>query len=572
MRRRVPVLLSLLILLTSSASLTPAGTQDADGGRYWYRGVAGGTETISATGSTAWVARAIEATAKPLADYGGAYGLVLHRQDDGNYYLFIYSFKSIALRIYKRVGGAYTLLSSVPFTLNLGDEHRLRAEADESGNLSLLVDGKLELTASDTTFRKGQVGLRVYNGIVDFDDVLVKDAGGGLLLYDDFEDGNANGWTGGSGWAVVEPGTGGMPIPKIETDFEGGNIEVTLIDPPTWTIYARPALKGSSPYRAWFYFKMSSVSGAQPTNLVVNNWNWQGIPYFSYDDESWQRFSSASGNRFSQTFSSDPVWIAASVPYVSFHRQRLFADLQGRYAQPSLLTTSEGGRPVTMLTIMDFGVDTPRRGVWCIARQHAWEASGSWVLDGLARWLVSDDPQAERLRRDAVVHIVPIMDIDNVVVGGSGKDQQPIDFNRDWRTNAHWRAVAAAIDGIEQYAASNSHDMFLDVHCPGGHGAAPFLVIENQSLVPPEYWARFLRFRSVLLQTAGSGPMPYTGGYREFGPNYHPLWYQMSHWHQFHTYPSIQLSFGIEASCNSVAAYRSFAEGFGRALDLFFTP
>ena len=30
------------------------------------------------------------------------------------------------------------------------------------------------------------------------------------------------------------------------------------------------------------------------------------------------------------------------------------------------------------------------------------------------------------------VVIVPIMDIDNVVVGGAGKDSEPVDFNRDW--------------------------------------------------------------------------------------------------------------------------------------------
>lgn len=540
--------------------------------RHWYRGAAASPETISSAGTTSWTTHSIAATTCPVADFDGAYGLVLHQQDNLNYYLFIYSFKSTALRIYKRVGGVYTLLSSTPFVIELGQVHRLRAEADGMGNLSFFVDRNLELLAFDATFTAGMIGLRVYNGVVDFDNVLVKEPGGGVLLFDDFEDGNANGWSGGGGWSIVDLGAPGMPIPTIDTSFEGGNIQVYFIDPANWTVYTRPELKGSSPYRAWFYFKMSNLSSAQATHIVVSGASWLTKPCFSYDNENWEVFSTAAGSTFSETFTNDPVWVAHSIPYLTRHKQRLIDDLRGPYVQTSLLATSEGQRPVEMLAITDYSVDTPKYGIWLIARQHAWEAQGSWVADELARWLVSDDPQAASLCRKAVVHVVPIMDIDNVVLGGSGKDQQPIDFNRDWRDNPYWNAVSAAVGTIEQFAASNSYDFFVDSHSYGSHGSPPFLGVQPKSMVSSAYWERFERFRGILCSTAGSGPLAYSGIYKEWGPSYHPLWYQISFWHQFTAHPQLSLSLSLETTSSSAVGYQHFAQGFGCALDLFFDP
>jgi hypothetical protein len=77
----------------------------------------------------------------------------------------------MALRIYRKTGGTYTLLGSTPLVIPLGEEHVMRAETDGSGLLSLYWDGVLKLAVSDTTFGAGRIGLRVWNMTADFDDV-----------------------------------------------------------------------------------------------------------------------------------------------------------------------------------------------------------------------------------------------------------------------------------------------------------------------------------------------------------------------------------------------------------------
>lgn len=546
-----------------------AGDLDRVANRYRYRGEAGGQDRITTAGDPSWQTHSIEATVNPIADSGGSLGVILHHQDNDNYYLFLCGFPTRALRIYKKAGGSYTLLASTPFQMQIGRSYRLRGTADTKGNLRLFLNGELKTTARDMAFNSGKIGLRVWQNVTDFDDIVAHDADGDVLLYDNFEDGDDAGWSGGDEWSVVPVGGAGrMPAPEFDTDFEGGNIQVDGIDTLNWTIFTRPELKGTSPYRAWYYFKLSNTSSERPTHIVVSNVRWGGVPYYSYDNLTWQRFSGVSGNTYTQTFTADPVWIAASIPYLTADLYSLIDDIAGLCVRTSELTTSEEGRPVQRITITDFAVSRPKRAVWFVARQHAWEASGSWVADGVARWAASNDPLAERLRRASVLNIVPIMDIDNVVLGGSGKDQSPIDFNRDWRETPYWNAVNAAIAAIDELAALEPYSVFIDSHSPGPV-AEPFIYVQPQSMAPAAYWSAFQRFRAILVSEASGGPLPYTGVYRELGPDYHPLWRQISMWHQFTEHPQLSLSITFETPPASAEGYRAFSEGIGRSLFRF---
>jgi hypothetical protein len=51
----------------------------------------------------------------------------------------------------------------------------------------------------------------------------------------------------------------------------------------------------------------------------------------------------------------------------------------------------------------------------------------------------------------------------------------------------------------------------------------------------------------------------------ELGPSYHPLWDQISLWHQYVVHPELQLSLGLETQTSSLDGYQGFAEGIGRA-------
>jgi hypothetical protein len=309
---------------------------------------------------------------------------------------------------------------------------------------------------------------------------------------------------------------------------------------------------------------MSNLSPAQPTRIEVEGASFFTGPWYSYDQVQWLPLPAA-GGAWQASFTQDPVWIAHSIPYLPAHEQELAADTAGPLAAWSTLATSEGGRPIDLVRVTAPGDPAGRRLVWLVARQHAWEASGSWVADGLVRWLTSTDPSAALLRREAVVRVVPIADEDNVVLGGSGKDQQPIDVNRDWREGPHWNVVREAIAAIDQTAAAGDYELFIDSHCPGS--ASTFLAVQPQGMVPASYWQEFTAFRQYLVAATAGGALPYTGATSQWGPSYHPLWYQMSFWHQFTQHPDLRLSLTLETQAATSAGYADLGAGLGRAIE-----
>jgi hypothetical protein len=100
---------------------------------------------------------------------------------------------------------------SVPYVA--GKNYDLEIVAQGSA-LKVNVDGKAVLSASDTSFKNGTIGLHSHaNKGSIFDDVLVEELPTkAVLLWDDFNNGNFAGWTAlndsnlratPSGWSVT---------------------------------------------------------------------------------------------------------------------------------------------------------------------------------------------------------------------------------------------------------------------------------------------------------------------------------------------------------------------------------
>ena len=69
------------------------------------------------------------------------------------------------------------------------------------------------------------------------------------------------------------------------------------------------------------------------------------------------------------------------------------------HAEAAELCRSREGRSVPLLHVREGQRSTEERfGVWVQARQHAWESGSSWVAQGFAEWIVSDDTDAAWLR------------------------------------------------------------------------------------------------------------------------------------------------------------------------------
>jgi hypothetical protein len=76
--------------------------------------------------------------------------------------------------------------------------------------------------------------------------------------------------------------------------------------------------------------------------------------------------------------------------------------------------------------------DDGKKVVWLQARQHAWEAGTSQVLEGALRFITSEDPKAAELRRRVIFKFTPMVDPDGCAGGGVRFNANGYDVNRHW--------------------------------------------------------------------------------------------------------------------------------------------
>src|SRR5690606_16873823 len=161
-------------------------------------------------------------------------------------------------------------------------------------------------------------------------------------------------------------------------------------------------------------------------------------------------------------------------------------------------------RTVNALRITGSNGTARNHGIWLQARAHAFESGASWVLHELALWLISDDAAAKALREVSSITIVPIVDVDGVVEGRTGKNHPPYDQNRGWEeTLNHWPETAATQAHLEKMTEENELDMFIDFHGPGALHHPYFIVPEENSLP----FAKQRENRSKFFEMLGAKPL-----------------------------------------------------------------
>jgi hypothetical protein len=205
--------------------------------------------------------------------------------------------------------------------------------------------------------------------------------------------------------------------------------------------------------------------------------------------------------------------------------------------------------------------------IWVDARQHAWEAGGSWVGVGFVEWLLSNDERAKWLRQNTEVVFVPIMDVDHVSSGDGGKHALPQDHNLDWTASAHWPEVAASQKRLLAIANEGRMNIFLDLHNPGSGNQLQTLYVIDTEYMKPESEPRKKRFVELMIKEFGEikqiAARP---------PVKHPeLFHQVSvPWVLEHTNPQT-IAFCVETPWNSpngtTAGYRRVGQKLGNVVE-----
>ena len=323
----------------------------------------------------------------------------------------------------------------------------------------------------------------------------------------------------------------------VSTDFPGGSAAVEQIDQPQRRIRLKPADYPDRGWACWWYFRLDGITPGETVTLDVGDapWATPDRAAFSLDGDSWQQTSPGErrGKRivYRQKIDADQAWFAWGPPFVPRDAQQLIERAARRLPESVtqfVLCKTRRGRPTPALRIAaPERENPPKSSIWIQARQHAWESGSSWVAAGLVDWLISDEPAAGELRQSAVITIVPIMDVDNVVLGAGGKNQVPQDHNRDWTDQPYWRSVIAAQSAIRAADAAGHFDLFVDLHNPGAGARDPYFFVPPDGLLSQRR-QRNLRWFLDAAEAEMTGPLAFRGRTIPSGRNYDDQWQAMS--------------------------------------------
>lgn len=270
---------------------------------------------------------------------------------------------------------------------------------------------------------------------------------------------------------------------RIEADIPFGNVAAPAVsDTGKGTTVAFAAHPRGGPESLWFCFRIRRVGGKgdrKPlclrllhldTMLGLSAENISAIrPVARFDGEEWKRLDGGEsietpdGAAVAEWSIEAPrtfVDVAFCYPYGPDDVDRLVAECRSLKADP--IGISQCGRPLIRVSNSCGKSSDDRPGIYCIARQHASETPGGWVLDGLLR-------RADELGEAApLVWAVPLADVDGVVLGAYGKDRFPYDLNRAWGHPPMRHETLCCQRDLLRWRNRCRAELALDLHAPGG--------------------------------------------------------------------------------------------------------
>jgi hypothetical protein len=271
---------------------------------------------------------------------------------------------------------------------------------------------------------------------------------------------------------------------RVRTDFEGGNAEVVELDQASRRLRIMPRLHEGRGWPCWWYLQLDGLEPGEGVRFEVQaqvrpfregqvlapSWCQPTHAWLSEDDgKTWM--PSAAGvigpdkeMAYALTPRGTSLQVAWGPPFLPKDAEALLAELAAQLPEAARfeLAKTRGGRPVHGIRI---GREDAARQVWVGARHHAWEAGGSQVGRGFARWYAGEE--ARSLRADTCLYFIPIMDVDHVALGAGGKEAIPRDPNRDWAEQPIYPEVAAAQRMMRRIHAQHGLDVYIDLHNPG---------------------------------------------------------------------------------------------------------
>lgn len=109
---------------------------------------------------------------------------------------------------------------------------------------------------------------------------------------------------------------------------------------------------------------------------------------------------------------------------------------------------------------------------------HPGETHGSWVVHSIIRFLLSTDSKAKELRERCIFKIVPMLNVDGVIIGNYRASFAGVDINRMFSADANQKLnpestllkqLAKDQQGLEFYFDVHSHSNKKSIFMYGPH-------------------------------------------------------------------------------------------------------
>lgn len=249
----------------------------------------------------------------------------------------------------------------------------------------------------------------------------------------------------------------------------------------------------------WVYFKASGVNGQTPVFDIDNDFasgssrldDHQMV--YSYDQQNWfffdnnQHLSNFGRFNFSNNaaFTQDDVYVAYGLPYSYQNTVDLVNQIKtSPYVSATassnanlVVAQSPGGvddlgrniapKDLYGFKITDSTSPSTKTKIALISGVHAQETLGTHTLHGLIEFLVSNDPRAAALRKEAEFYVYPMVNPDGRFAGYNRSTVQ----HEDRDPNRYWdEPLYADMDDVKAIAEAlktdtgSDVDYFMDFH------------------------------------------------------------------------------------------------------------
>lgn len=269
---------------------------------------------------------------------------------------------------------------------------------------------------------------------------------------------------------------------KVNTRFPGGNaadVEIVEKGPIPEVRFASDPCGG--PQALWFHLRIEETA-PDPVNhtkvrLVWNHFDTvfgtgeapTCVPVCQTPGQPWTRLKQCDetytpdGRRQLSWMIPHPapsVEIAFCFPYGPSDVDQLL-DRSKDYWQSAAIGLSQGGRRMLRLHNSVGAPGGTQPGIYLVARQHAGEMPGSWVLDGFLRQL------AQTRKAGYIIWTVPLADLDGVTHGHYGRDGFPYDLDSAWGAPPMRHEALVIRQDVLRWKARCRPLLALDLQAPG---------------------------------------------------------------------------------------------------------